>query len=223
MQISTPAARNTYLFKDTPVFNSTGDTEKIPKGSFDFCTFQTRLYFIPAHSSSDDVEDGRGLWGWAEGLQRKWSRKQLSEQGAGEEGWGWFLGQRVGREATPTLGRKGASLPAPGEEGQTAGRHPAHTVSSGGLLLPLPFSHFLSFPPLALVLITIQLRRESSSTTSLTYAPTHWWSQYTLGLHPLCASTMLKARGKWGDDTSHVSSLPSGSLLGDAQALTLER
>lgn len=78
-----------------------------------------------------------------------------------------------GREATPILGRKGASLPAPGEEGQTAGRHPAHTVSSGGLLLPLPLSHFLSFPPLALVLITIQLRRESSSTTSLTYAPTH--------------------------------------------------
>lgn len=59
MQISTPAARNTYLFKDTPVFNSTGDTEKIPKGSFDFCTFQTQLYFIPA----------RMMWRMAEGSE----------------------------------------------------------------------------------------------------------------------------------------------------------
>ena len=93
-----------------------------------------------------------------------------------------------------------------------------------GLLLPLPLSHFLSFPPLALVyLITKQLRRESSSTTSLTYAPTHWWSQHIFTLYLLCASTMLKARGKWRDDTSRVSSLPSGSLLGDAQALTLGR
>ena len=38
--------------------------------------------------------------------------------------WGWwFLGQRVGREAAPILGRKGASIPAPGEEGRTASRH----------------------------------------------------------------------------------------------------
>jgi hypothetical protein len=62
LQISTPAAGNTYLFKDILVFNSTGDTvgKNIPKGSFDFCTFQTQLYFIPARMMGKTTESSVG-------------------------------------------------------------------------------------------------------------------------------------------------------------------
>lgn len=34
--------------------------KKIPKGSFDFCTFQTQLYFIPARMMGKTTESSEG-------------------------------------------------------------------------------------------------------------------------------------------------------------------
>lgn len=163
MQISTPAARNTYLFKDTPVFNSTGDTEKIPKGSFDFCTFQTQLYFIPA----------RMMWRMAEGSEGELRacRGNGAENSSQSKMGVVVPGTASGEGGRSHLREEGGQYPCPWGGGADSQQTPC---PQGGLLLPLPLSHFLSFPPLALVfLITKQLRRESSSTTSLTYAPTH--------------------------------------------------
>lgn len=83
MQISTPAAGNTYLFKDILVFNSTGDTvgKNIPKGSFDFCTFQTQLYFIPARMMGKTTESSVG--------------ELRALRGNGAENSSWHKGRRT--------------------------------------------------------------------------------------------------------------------------------
>ena len=78
--------------------------------------------------------------GWRRALRVSWGlAEEMEQKTALRARWGWwFLGQRVGREATPILGRKGASIPAPGRRGG----QPADTMSSGTFTPTAP----LSFP-----------------------------------------------------------------------------
>lgn len=158
MQISTPAARNTYLFKDTPVFNSTGDTEKIPKASFDFCTFQTQLYFIPA----------RMMWRMAEGSEgelRACRGNGAENSSQSKVGGGVFLGEGVGEGGRSHPREEGVQSPCPWGGGadsqQTA-------CPQGDVYSHCPFSLPLIFSSCSSLLDHKTIRHESSSTTSLT-------------------------------------------------------
>ena len=87
----------------------------------------------------------RVSWGLAEEMEQKTALRAKVGGGSWE--------RECGREAAPILGRKGSSLPAPGEEGRTASRQRILR----GTFTPTAPSHFLSFSTPALAfLITKQ-------------------------------------------------------------------
>lgn len=118
-------------------------TEKIPKGSFDFCTFQTQLYFIPA----------RMMWRMAEGSEGelracRGNGAENSSQSKvwGRRGGGWFLGQRVGERGHSHPREEGGQSPCPwGGGADSRQTSSTHCVLRGTFTLTAP----LSFPLLS--------------------------------------------------------------------------
>ena len=173
LQISTPAARNAYLFKDTPVFNSTGDTEKNPQGELWFCTFQTQLYFISA----------RMMWRRAEhsGGDLRARRGNGAENSSQSKGRCCSWARKWGREAAPTLVTllNGVQSPCPwgGRGGQPADTWP-FTATNPSLMPPPPQSSWSQ-----------NSKTESGSTTSWIYShppiqPTHTYCASIMHLTP---------------------------------------
>ena len=96
------------------------------------------------------------MWRMAEGSEgelRACRGNGAENSSQSKVGGGCSWEREWGRAAAPILGRKGSSLPAPGEEGRTASRQRVLR----GTFTPTAPSHFLSFSPLALAfLITKQ-------------------------------------------------------------------
>lgn len=105
--------------------------KKIPKGSFDFCTFQTQLYFISA----------RMMWRIAKrsgGELRAW-RGNGAENSSQSKGRCCSWARKWGREAAPTLVTllNGVQSPCPwgGRGGQPADTWP-FTPTNPSLIPP---------------------------------------------------------------------------------------